>query len=377
MKYLIVLLLAVFPLGQLARLTVPGTEIVLHPNDFVVAAVVLWWVVSKRKQVVSTILTAPLTKPLLLFAGAVVISLVFNLTRFSLQQLLASALYPVRFFIYAGLFYVFSGLKSTEKKLANRWLLISTLIIVAFGLVQYIFVPNVAFLSAFDWDDHYFRLVGSFLDPGFTGGILVLGLVLIFLQTKSLRNVKNFLALLLTYAAMALTYSRASYLMYIVSFAAISFYRKSVKIILVAALILAVTLPILPKTFGEGTKLGRENSITARIKNWGISLGVWQKSPLFGVGFNTYRYVIGVESQSHSGGADSSILLVLATTGILGLLAYLNLFRVMWLIGRDNLLFKASLVGIVVHSWFNNTLFYPWVMEWLWIILAITAGTSR
>lgn len=363
MKYLIILVLAIFPLGQLARLNVPGTEIVLHPNDFVVAVVFFWWLWAKRKNLISTFLSSPLTKPLLLFAGTAVISLVFNLTRFSPQQLLTSALYPIRFFVYAGLFHVFSNLESSERTLTNRWLLISILIITVFGLAQYVFVPNVAFLSALDWDDHYFRLIGSFLDPGFTGAILALGLLVAYFRHRWI--------LVPVYIALALTYSRASYLMYLVSFAAIAFYRKSIKILMVSVLVLAVTIPLLPKTFGEGTKLSRENSVLVRIKNWGISLNVWQQNPIFGVGFNTYRYVVGASSQSHSGGADSSLLLVLATTGVVGFLSYLYLLWVMWRIGNNNLLFKASFLGILIHSWFNNTLFYPWAMEWLWITLAI------
>lgn len=371
MKYLIILLLAIFPLGQLARLNAPGTEIVLHPNDFIVAVVFFWWLWAKRKNLISTFLSSPLTKPLLLFAGAAVISLVFNLTRFSPQQLLTSALYPPRFFIYAGLYFVFSDLKSPDKKLTERWLLISLLIIAIFGLAQYVFVPNVAFLSALDWDDHYFRLIGSFLDPGFTGVVLALGVVLVFLNAKKLSNLTTFLPLTAIYLALALTYSRASYLMYLVSFAAISFYKKSLKIFLVASLILLITLISLPRFSGEGTRLSRENSIVARVKNWGTSIGVWRQNPIFGVGFNTYRYVIGASSQSHSGGADSSLLLVLATTGIVGFLSYLYLLWAMWRIGKNNLLFKASFLGVLVHSWFNNTLFYPWVMEWLWILLAL------
>lgn len=381
MKHLIILLLAAFPLGQLARLSIPGTEIVLHPNDFIVAFVVFLGLLVKRKNLIIAITASPMTKPLFLFAGAVLVSLVFNLTRFSPQQLLSSALYPMRFFVYAGLFYVFSSLKQEEKNLTNRWLLVTALIVTAFGLVQYIFVPNVAFLSALDWDDHYYRLIGSFLDPGFTGAILTLGLVFVYLNKPSPRfppfvSLPTSFVLFIIYSALALTYSRASYLMYLVSFAALAFYRKSLKIFLIAALVMAITIPLLPKTFGEGTKLSRENSILVRIKNWGISFDVWRRNPVVGTGFNTYRYVVGVESQSHSGGADSSILLVLATSGLIGFLAYLNLLRVMWNTGASNLLFKTAFLGILAHSWFNNTLFYPWVMEWLWITLAVSGQQS-
>lgn len=363
MKYLVILLFAVFPLGQLTRFNIPGTEIVLHLNDFVVFAAVLFWLFKRPK------ISGPLVKPLLFFGAAIAMSLLLNVARFTPRELLTAALYPLRFFTYAGLYFLFRDLSTDNQKLAFRWLLIVALITTAFGLAQYIFVPDVAFLAAFDWDDHYYRLIGTFLDPGFTGAILVLGLlVAYFLRSQ---------AVIPIYIALALTYSRASYLMYLLGFAAVAYYKKSLKIAAIAALILGATILVLPKSTGEGTKLSRENSIIARINNWKQTVTVWSEHPLFGVGFNTYRYVVGASPQSHSGGADSSIFLVLATTGTLGVASYLYLLWTMWKMGKSNLLFAASFLAVVAHSFFNNTLFYPWVMEWLWIALAIRGYTSR
>ncbi len=351
MKYLLLLLLIIFPFGQLARWPLFGTEAVLHLNDLVVLIVLL---VGLRK------VSGPVARALLLFALAIGLSLAINAPNFTPRELIVAALYPARFFAYAGLYFVFQKVKFPTK----RWLLMAALIVALSGLLQYILLPNVAFLSAQDWDDHYFRLVGTYLDPGFTGAILVLGLLV----------AATWPARILIYLAMALTYSRASYLMYLVSFAALAVYKKSLKIFVLAAVVLFLTIPLLPKSTGEGTKLTRENSLLARIGNWQESLTIWQTAPVFGVGFNTYRYVRGIAPESHSGaGADSSILLVLATTGLVGLLAYLNLLRVMWQTARGNIIFKISFLGILVHSFFNNTLFYPWVMEWLWILLALSS----
>lgn len=352
MKFHILFLLIVFPFGQLARFPLFGTEAVLHLNDLAVLVVLAFGLRH---------FSGTLAKALVIFLIAILASLLVNFANFSPRELLISALYPLRFAAYAALYFVFKELPADQKKLTLRWLILATVIIAIFGLLQYVFIPNVSFLAALNWDDHYYRLVGSFLDPGFTGAILVLGLLAATMRAK-----------ILIYIAMALTYSRASYLMYLVSFAGLAFYRKSLKIFLLAALILAVTIPVLPKSTGEGTKLERENSIIARLRNWQESVAIWQTAPIFGIGFNTYRYARGVNPESHAGaGADSSLLLVLATTGMLGLLAYLNLLRTMWQLGKNNLLFKVSFLGILVHSFFNNTLFYPWVMEWLWILLAI------
>lgn len=352
MKFLVAGLFIIFSLGQLDRWSLVGNEVVFHFNDLAVLIVVIFGL----RQI-----SGPIAKALFIFLAAIILSLIFNLGNYSVKQLLVASLYPFRFFIYAGLYFVFKNLSAENKKFTRRWLFLGILIIAITGLLQYIFLPNVAFLSAFDWDDHYYRLIGTFLDPGFTGIILVLGIIMTYPRT----------IMALFYLAMALTYSRASYLSYLISFAAISFYKKSLKIFLIAAVVLALTIPALPKSTGEGTKLSRENSFWARINNWQRSLIVWRESPIFGVGFNTYRTVVITEPQSHSGGADSSLLLVLATTGIVGILAYLNLLKSMWITGKNNLIFKAGFLAVLAHSFFNNTLFYPWVMEWLWIMLAL------
>lgn len=372
MKYLIYLLLIVFPVGQLGRLSIAGNEVVLHLNDLIIGFVVIFGLFKYKSKLVPMVRNHPLTKPLSFFLLAIVISLAVNFGRFSLREMVVSSLYPLRFFGYAGLFYVLSCISMSEKKVLKRWLLIAIVIIALFGLLQYIFVPNVSVLSALNWDDHYYRLVGSFLDPGFTGAILGLGLLFVFLERGVASKKMLLLRLGFIYSALALTYSRASYLLYLVAFACISFYQKSFKIFIIAVLVLVLTLFVLPTSTGEGTNLQRENSITARIRNWQESIQIWETSPIFGVGFDTYRYVRNAGSESHAGaGADSSVLLVLATTGLFGFLSYLYLLKSMWVTGKNSLLFRASFLGIIVHSFFNNTLFYPWVMEWLWLLLVL------
>lgn len=283
------------------------------------------------------------------------VSLLVNVRNYPPRELLVSSFYAFRWVAYAGLFFAIP-------KFNKRLLAIPVLVVAIVGIFQYLLMPDTTWLAVQNWDDHYFRLISTFLDPGFTGIILVLGILLI-------PNPLFFIAMLLTY-------SRASYLSYLAGFAAVSFYKRSVRIFIVAVLALAITVPFLPKALGEGTKLGRETSIWARINNWKQAVVVWQGSPVFGVGFNTYRYATGASPESHAGaGADSSLLLVLATTGIIGFLSYLGFLRDLW--RRGNTLYKVSFAAVFVHSWFNNTLFYPWVMEWLWLLLILSRSNSQ
>jgi len=341
MNYLVFILLVLFPLGQLAR-----TSFLF--NDVAVGAVVFIYAIRNFSKIVRD----PITKPLVLWVLVMAGSLLINISNYSYSQILAAFFYQLRFLAYSGLYFL-----AQSHPLLKRGIILGIILVGVAGILQYLLLPDVSFLSAFDWDDHYYRLVSTFLDPGFTGVILLIGLV-------ASHNPLFFIVIMLTY-------SRATYLAYLFSFAVLAIYQKSVKVFVIAALALAIALPLLPKSTGEGTKLSRENSIYARINNWKESISIWQKSPIFGVGYNTYRYVrTGVTAQSHSGaGADSSILFVLATTGVVGLLTYLYLLLTMARLGKNNPTFLAIMAGVFVHSWFNNTLFYPFVLECMWVLL--------
>ncbi len=346
-KILIALLFITFPIGQIVRWEFLGGQVVIRPNDFIACVLGLFGILK---------ISGPLKKPLLLWFGAMVLSLGVNFFYYSLPEIMVGASYIVRFVLYSGLYFIFKDYKLNK----NIFVLISVLISIL-GFVQYLFIPDVSFLSQFNWDPHYYRLISTFLDPGFTGAILVLGLLV----------TKNKVAWIIIYLALALTYSRTSFLMFVSAYAVISIYKKSPRIFIGAVAIMLATLIFLPRTFGDGTKLSRETSTWARLENWQKTIVAWTTKPVFGVGYNVYRYATNSAVDSHAGaGADSSLLLVLATTGIVGFIGYLGLIRKIWLTGKHDVVFAASFIGIIIASFFNNTLFYPYVMEWLWILLA-------
>ncbi|MCL4397571.1 O-antigen ligase family protein [Patescibacteria group bacterium] len=365
MKYLLILLLILFPLGQLGRFDL-GNGVTLHLNDLAVGIVGGIGIIRELR----TGKKSALFWPVAIWAAAMALSLLVNISRYTPFQLAVAGMYAVRWLAYAGIYFAFRETK--EKELIKKGLIAGVLIVALAGIAQYLLMPDTTFLAAQNWDEHYFRLISTFLDPGFTGIILTLGLFSIFNFKFKILNKFSILQFSIIYTALLLTYSRASYLAYLVGFGIIAWYKKSLKIILVATIVLLIAIPLLPKSLGEGTKLGRENSAIARINNWKQAVMIWEKTPILGRGFDAYRYVTNASTQSHAGaGADSSILLVLATTGIVGLIAYLGVLRGMWIAGKKSLAFKASFLAVFVHSWFNNTLLYPWVMEWLFLLLVL------
>ena len=79
-------------------------------------------------------------------------------------------------------------------------------------------------------------------------------------------------------------------------------------------------------------------------------------------------------------GADSSILLVLATTGVLGLILLATLLgNLLSSFPKNSFSFAllACLVALGIHSQFVNSLIYPWVMGYMAILAGSCLGATR
>lgn len=365
---LLLLYFSLFPFGQLTKIPLGIPEVNLYLTDIIVGVLGVLGIlgtIRKRRPL------PPLFKPMVFFLLIAGFSLAVNIFRFQPREIIIASLYLVRLITYTGFYLILYRFR----KLINykKCLIISGMVIAVFGLAQYLVMPNMTSLAIFEWDPHYYRLVGTFLDPGFTGIILVLTLIL--LVTSQL-DAKRYFLYAISYATLALTYSRASYLAFLVSMTVISLKRKSLKFFLTIIFIIFITIIVLPrKSGGEGIRLERTASAQARIGNWQQAWSIFQNHPLFGVGFNTYRYaqknagLIDDKWQvSHAGaGADSSLLFVLATTGIIGLAGYI--WFLAKVIGYRKTVVVASIAALLVHSLFLNSLFYPWVLGWFMVIL--------
>jgi len=127
--------------------------------------------------------------------------------------------------------------------------------------------------------------------------------------------------------------------------------------------------------------------VNARLLNYSQTIKIIEKSPLFGIGFNNLclakeTFLENNERGLHScSGSDSSLLLILATTGVVGFIIFLwclgSLFH---LIASKSLYGKvllASSIALFIHSLFVNSLFYPWVMGWMAVLLAVSLKESK
>ena len=254
--------LVLFPFGQLTKIPLNfiGPEVNLYMTDIVLLLLLLAWGIWRFGLKKKKYQLPPLALPIFLFFAISLLSLGLASPLLSNREVIVSGLYLIRWLIYAGLYFVIFDTKKTLFKKSNplSFLVIIGVAIAFFGFVQYFLYPNLKALEVLEWDPHYYRLVSTFLDPGFTGLVLVLTLIiLINLLFKKRNNRWLILATVVVYAALILTHSRSSYLAFLVAMGIISWLRKNAKLFVIALTILLLSLAILPQPKGEGGKLAR------------------------------------------------------------------------------------------------------------------------
>jgi O-antigen ligase len=384
LKYLLFFYLIIFPLGQFLRIPPQSkelSEIHTYLTDIMAGIIFLTslLLIFIKKPKISFPL---FVKPLVIFIVVCLLSLLVNLSHLEPRQMLVSFLYLWRWVAYFGIFlgtYLLIKKKEITTLRIQSWLIGVGFVSVVFGLIQYFFMPDTRFIADFGWDPHYYRLIGAFLDPGFLGLIILLTLILLTLRIWDQKKPLDIILWVLTYAALALTYSRASYFAFVVAMGMIALYKKAPKFFIGIVIAGIITIFLLPRPGGEGVRLERESTIRFRITSWQHALIVTRDNPILGVGFNSYRYIQQKynffddnewEVSHGASGADSSLLFILATTGIIGLFAYLWVWHKIIYVNKGNIIVISSIAAVFIHSFFLNSLFYPWIMGWMWILIA-------
>jgi hypothetical protein len=357
-----------------------GSAIRFQPIDIIAGIFLILWVILKFEK--------PLVyKQIVRFATILVFSSIMSLTLFGLKPILPGLLYLLRILSFISFFLILSDYfnHQVKKELIIKSLMVVGIVVALLGWMQYVFVPYFGAFRVWGWDDHLYRLVGSFLDPAFTGIILVLSFIisLVFYFNKK-RNIFAFLSIIFVISVL-FTYSRASYLALFGGFFAWSLLMGKYKYFILIFISLVFLILLLPRPGGAGTQLERTFSISDRLRNYAETAEIVKTYPVFGVGYNNFclarRNILNDQDTfSHScSGSDSSLLLVIATTGVVGLLIFINMImRFIKNTERNvyGLIFLVSITSVFIHSLFVNSLFYPWVMGWLAILAATCQNRS-
>lgn len=391
LKILFYICTALLSLGQFSRLARFGDNVVYMFDAAVALFAILgtFYFLVSRKFKISKFLVAFFT---FCFIGAV--SLVFNMYKLSEAELLMAFSYLGRLFFYIlGANTIFNMLD--QGMLSKRELfytfLYSGLFISFAGFVQLVVLPDFNALDpALGWDPHKNRLASTFFDPNFTGVYLTLVFILTtfknrFLDQKELKEREK--ALLAVTAvillALFLTYSRSAWGMLGVFILLYGLFRSR-KMVFLALLIAFSAYFAVPRI---QTRLAGitdpADSAHFRYISWKNTLEIAQDNLFLGVGYNAfqkaqveYGFLTPDTVKEHgSTGSDSSLLLVLATTGVVGLLVFL--MGLIYPLSQSKSLFSLSIIlPLVLQSNFINSLFYPQIL-WLWLVTLVLAEKNR
>lgn len=361
-----------------------------HPLDIVVGMAAIYSVLARQSRPVYF-------KYVQNFLLVAIFSWLFSFSIFQMSSVLYGGLYLFRLIAYSYFsVYVYNFVKNNKinhKKInykkRNKELLINSLLGVSiisaiFGWIQFFAVPDLKPFFEWGWDQHLFRLVGAFLDPTFLGLIIVFGLVISMIRFIEVKDKGKYLLIgLFLLVSLAFTYSRASYVAFLAGAGYLLYAKNKIGYVLYPIILLLALILFLPTSKNRSISFFRSFSAIARLENYADTIKVYKTSPALGIGFNNMclarQNTVGPEPfTSHAcGGSDSSLLLILATTGIVGLIVFAYSARsVLISVGQDPnfLIVGSSIVSLMVHSFFSNSMFYPWIMGWVAILLAIVGN---
>ncbi len=402
LKLVFVIFLGTFFLGEVIRFDL-GNNFVIKPVDLAIVALFLIWVVQRLKRWKKVIvLKDNLILPIILVMATMCLSLASNLENYSQNEILVAVSYILRWILYMNLYFIVKSFSIKFKEKITYLLLIVGALFILFGFMQYFFYSNLRNIYYLGWDEHMYRMFSTFLDPNFAGSFFVLyliflsGMFLCFLRKNRIKEVW-LIGFACTFSLMSiyLTYSRSALIMLFSSAAFFSVFAKKIYWFFAIVFISLFFILISEKNFNvENINLFRIASAEARIDSAKIAIQIINDNPFLGVGFNAYRYAqikYGFRnpvssSISHAdAGTDNSFLFLLATTGVIGSVFYLNLLwrllKKAYLNYRRNkdgeiqkyvgIITLASVAGIMIDSFFINSLFYSFIMIWMWILLGL------
>jgi O-antigen ligase len=352
---------------------------------------------------------------IVVFLFVLTITYLINLYRFPLKQMVLAFSYLGRFGMYLVLAPIAYDLLERDKKYKFRNILVggmvvSTALICILGFLQLKFFPSFYELEMHlqGWDPHIGRLLSTWFDPNFIGGFLafMLGPIIalgLYFRSKSNRR-KYFIMAGIAFIcliAMYLTYSRSGYLAMLITLGILALF-KSRKLLVAAVLISLLGFSFSPRVqqrtieawdsgvrfLGVDSQKPLDPTAELRVWSWSFASEMISDHPWIGVGYSRYAYEInerghGFLGDHASGGSDSSLLTIWATSGIFGLLGYLSIGFVASMVAIRRLWKKkdvrshldAGLVagfgGIMAHAVIVNSLLFPLMMVYLLVGLGL------
>lgn len=382
--------------GQIIRLPILGGDNGVIINDLLLPVLIVSWLL---RGLLARHLQLPrhsLTLPMVGMIVTMVLSILVNSGAYTSSEILSGILYQIRWVEYAFILIMgFEYFRSQSR--AWRYLVFTMIlgvIVALLGFVQLKIFPDFSFMVPQGWDPHVGRLLSTWFDPNFLAGWLAFLVTIALAVALGLpwKRAKWWWGIILILlSAIVLTFSRSGYVALLVGTGLVAIIRSRTMFFL-GVLAMFATILFVPRvqervigirTVDETAKL--------RIVSWQNAFEVIGDYPVLGVGYNLYRYVqvdygFLQDTKEHSAsGSDSSLLSIWVTTGLIGFAMFLWLviamFREAWKTWHDQRLPRewqgfglgvfAGLFALLFHAQFVNGLFYPHIMQTIWLMLAI------
>lgn len=333
---------------------------------------------------------------MLLSVVLIIFSIIVN--SLSFKSIFNALIYLLRFVLFVHLSYLLASFYKKEGqtikviKIVNYCYLIVCLI----GFFQLVFYP-----VAFDWyglfgrfgvswdgDPHINRIVSTDFDPNYLSCCLLIGLcsclylfgheIKTHINRKHkiyLYQIKYIIFIAIYLLTIFLTKSRSGLLGAVIIFSIMilgNIDLTRVKLSYILGFLVIIGLGIYFIGFSHITVFERirtmfdDASAGARLISLQKGINIANETYYLGIGYNLLpQYVeatTGTVNSQTGGGLDSSFILILVTTGIVGLIVFLfHQFSLLKLVKRNYIAIGLIIASIIICN-FNNLLFYSlWV----------------
>jgi hypothetical protein len=371
-------------LGQLGEGSHLGRGLTLRLDDFLLVIIgSTWFIRSAIHKDLGLFLRTPLNVPILLYALSYVISTGVAMIG-GRVNFLTGLFFVVKYIEYFVIYFMVVNHIQSMKQ-AKRLVfcaLLTCFIVSLYGMYQ---IPLGARVSA--------PFEGEVGEPNTFGGYLVFMLAItsgLFLNEKR-RSYKwmSGILILTSFIPFIYTLSRASYLAFIPMYFALLFFNEKKKLLLTVLCMAVLLSPLILVsavkqrilyTFTQPPQHGQmelggvriDTSSSARVKAWTDCFRDFLKKPLLGYGVTCYPFV------------DAQLPRILTESGLIGLMAFLNLLWRILRLALDRLkesvdyysngLIVGYIVGfiaLIFHSIGANTFIIVRIMEPFWLFTGI------
>ena len=336
------------------------------------------------------------------------VSLLINTIRFSysIGSMLYGLLYSVRIvhlMLLCSLIKEYFKENKIEIKKIFDFIINCYIVVCIIGFVQLIFFPKAYdFYEIFynlgvyfpNADPHVGRLISTYFDPNYLAACLLIPTIITLIYWDKYNEKKYFIKFLIISLTIILTVSRSGLLGYVITVflftlsglkleqGKLKYNKKTIILFLSIMIMFVISLKSgNVRVVNRITNSVSDKSTYYRFDNWEYSMDIIKDNSLIGVGYNligTYSDVnLDIKrGESVKYGSDSSLLLIMMTTGIIGFI-YFAIITLKYIIKnirlrKKDIVYLISpiiLISALISCNFNNVLFYTlWMFPVLLII---------